>query len=152
MASSSEHDPLEHRSPPLTDGVRRALLAFRAVTPKLDVWERYPDLTAEEDALTDRWACEVVSRECVRFLRAVGIHADLIHAADAEHPWHDEHYWVRIPGPQSADIDFTARQFHNLEHPPRPEHQDLPCPMVWATNGQHPVAGAYRTCGPTPTR
>jgi len=43
------------------------------------------------------------------------------------------------------DVDYTARQFHNLEWPPAPEHQDLPCPLIWPADGRHPVCGSYAT-------
>lgn len=125
----------------LPSQLTRALQAFQAGEPRLRLWADYPQLTQEEHTLTDGWACREVSLQLVNFLRARELSALLVHAQEAEHPWHYEHYWARVG---EWEIDYTARQFHNLEHPPTHAHQNLPCPLIWRAENGHPVSGSYR--------
>ena len=119
----------------------RILARFEREEPWLDIWRRYPHLTDEEHEATDAYACKSVSEALAKFLRAEGMPVGLVHARDALHPMHDEHYWVRVFG--SVNVDYTANQFHNLEHPPAAEHADLPWPLVWNGMQSHPVSGNY---------
>lgn len=130
----------------MTRAELEALIAtFCAQTPMMDIWGRYPNVSADEDQATDRWACGQASRELARALRAHGVGVELICADEAEHPWVLEHLWVRVADVDGfeVDVDLTARQFYDLEHPPLAEHQNLPCPLLWTADGRHPVAGAF---------
>lgn len=119
------------------------IAAFRAATPKLSIWERWPDVTEDEDSFTDQWACEAVTREFVAFLQTRGwtnaraIRGDTSLDADC-----DYHVWARVG---STDIDWTARQFENLEHPRNPDHANIDCPLVWQHTKPdvHPVVGTF---------
>lgn len=122
-----------------------ALDAFAASEPRIDIWRRYPHITEYEDEATDDYACDQVSRQLAVFLAARDFDVQVTVAGEADHPMACEHVWVTVSTPAGPlNVDFTARQYHNLEHPPAPEHQNLPCPMVWAGAGNsHPVVGAF---------
>lgn len=111
------------------------LIRFVVSEPMADVWRRYPDVTEAEDEATDGCACVSMSE---RFAALSG--GTVIVGEDPDTGWSDRHAWTRVAG---WNVDWTARQFHNLEHPPSPAHADLPCPLVWRGE-QHPVV-AFRT-------
>lgn len=127
------------------DELAAAINSFEAATPNIAIWKRWPAVTEAEDALTDSWACESVSVEFASHLTANGIPARLVRAVEClDFSMHDSHTWVRGHLPEGdIDIDWTARQFHDLEWPPLPEHQNLPCPLVFAASDTHPVSGRY---------
>jgi hypothetical protein len=114
--------------------------------PRLDIWRRYPDISEEEDAYTDRWACEAVSDEFAVFARRHGWDAVVIFAEEAEKPFADYHAWVRLSrGTDTYDVDWTARQYHNLDN--EEGHDEavltLPWPLVWKDTGVHPIVGSF---------
>lgn len=122
------------------------LLAFRRSQPDLGIWERYPDVSAAEDARTDTYACDQLSALFTDFCLAQGVAAVRVSADGALQAFADYHLWTRVfVDGESFDVDWTARQYHNLQQPPVPEHADLPCPLVWAADDVHPVVGAFRT-------
>lgn len=128
------------------------LAAYKENDKRLDVWRRYPDLTETEDAFTDYWACEEVSREFAAFARSRGWESLVIHADGAQTPFADYHYWVRLIRPhlEVYDVDWTARQYHNLHEVDGhdPAVLDLPWPLVWnplPDLDAHPIAGVFDT-------
>lgn len=128
-----------------------ALRRFPTMHQMLAVWRHYPHVSAEEHEATFQWACRQASDLFVEFLAGRGIAARTVLAADAHIPFHDYHWWVRIDcAIGTVNVDWTARQFHDLEHPPHPAHQDLPFPLVWVSaplypHDTHPVSGRYGT-------
>lgn len=125
--------------------------AYKASEPRLDIWRRYPDVSEVEDALTDSFACEQVSAGFAEFARAHGWNAIAVLAEGAEHPMADYHAWVRIQdGARSYDVDFTARQYHNLHRPEGRDHavMALSWPLVWIYRGEHPVVGKFASLSP----
>jgi hypothetical protein len=125
--------------------IEELLEEYKGCSGKLDIWRRYPDITEEEDALTDSWACEHVSADFALFARRRGWGAVVIYAEEASEPLIDYHAWVRLTrGTESVDVDWTARQYHNLH---KPGHDEavlaLAWPLVWPSGDTHPVAGAF---------
>jgi hypothetical protein len=125
--------------------------AYKVSDPRLDIWRRYPDISEAEDAITDGFACEQVSAGFAEFARGQGWNALAVLAEGAEHPMADYHAWVRVQdGAWSYDVDFTARQYHNLH---RTEGRDravlaLSWPLVWVYRGEHPVVGKFADLSP----
>lgn len=114
-----------------------AVIAEFAATADAVLWAAYPDLDDAGQDRTDQVACEQMSRG---FAAAAGVKARVVRGSDADEPLVDEHWWVRVG---EVNVDWTARQFHNLEHPANPAHADLPCPLVWEGDG-HPVVSFQR--------
>lgn len=124
--------------------------SYKAWNRALDIWRDYPDITPEQDAHTDTWACEQVSADFARFARHRGWNATVIYAEDSDTPFTDYHAWVQLTkGGMTRAVDWTARQYHNLhqEDGHDPAILDLPWPLVWEPTapGVHPVAGTFRT-------
>lgn len=128
------------------------LTAFIDSDPRLDIWRRYPDISEAEDDYTDTWACGQVSAEFAAFARNRGWDAAVVHADDPEHPLAFDHAWVRLTRDGVIDVDWTARQFHNLHviggHDPAV--LGMPWPLAWdpaavGADYPHPVAGPYDT-------
>ncbi len=120
--------------------------SYAASDPRLDIWRRYPDISEAGDALTDGFACRQVSEGFAEFAREHGWNAIAVLAECSEHPLADDHAWVRINhGWQSYDVDWTARQFHNLHAAAGRDHAvlRLPWPLVWVATGEHPVVGRF---------
>jgi len=122
--------------------------AYIASEPRLDIWRRYPDVSGAEDELTDSFACIQVSAGFAEFARARGWEATVLLAEGAEHPMADHHAWVRILDARwYIDVDFTARQYHNLHRVEGRDHAVLAqsWPLVWdaAYRDGHPVAGRF---------
>lgn len=121
---------------------------FTASDPRLDIWRRYPDISWDEDEATDYWACEEVSAGFAAYARARGVDARVF-TATADHEWADVHAWVCISsGDTETAVDWTARQYHNLnaEGGRDPKVLDAPWPLVWDQNGtpgRHPLMGSY---------
>jgi hypothetical protein len=114
------------------------------------VWSLYPDISEEQDLATGSWAAKQASVLFVKFLAAYGIDARPVAAEQPDTPFHEYHWWVRVDCPLgTVNVDWTARQFHNLEHPPLAAHADLSFPMVWLTGftypaDTNPASGKYR--------
>ncbi|QOD06042.1 hypothetical protein [Pseudarthrobacter sp. BIM B-2242] len=137
---------------PHDTAIAALLNTFIDSDPRLDIWHRYPDISETEDDYTDGWACEQVSAEFAAFARKHGWDAVVVHADDPKHPLAFDHAWVRLTRDGSAlDVDWTARQFHNLHDSDGndPAVLTLPWPLAWdpAIVGRHshPVAGPYDT-------
>lgn len=124
--------------------LRRTLEAFAAQEPLVAVWRLVPDVP--EDA--DNEACDILSPRFTAFCRSRGLDAHTVRAEDFPHPLTDYHWWTSVRvGPDSwAQVDWTARQFYNLDYPHNPAHADLPCPMVWV-GAEHPVLGRAGAIG-----
>lgn len=107
----------------------------------VSIWQRYPDVTEAEDARTDTMACEGMSTAFADLLlQYEANHVALVYADNADASLVGSHVWVRFG---RWNVDWTARQYFNLEHPHNPEHADLPCPLMWEGDG-HPVV-AFRS-------
>lgn len=110
------------------------LNAYIASDPRLAIWRDYPDISEEQDNDTDIWACEEVSAQFAAFARSLGWAADVVRGEGAEHPLVFDHAWVRLTrSGVVTDIDWTARQFHNLFVPDGhdPAVISLPWPLAW---------------------
>lgn len=112
---------------------------FIASDERLDIWRRYPYVTEEEDDATDTFACESVSQAFAAFARDHGWTAFPMRI-----PWEradaDDHWWVRLADADGVyDVDFTARQYHNLDG--IPDALEMPWPLVWepVVVGHHPL-------------
>lgn len=130
------------------------LAAYPEHDRRLDIWRRYPDISEEENDFTDYYACKTICEEFAAFAREKGWKAVIIAAEGAKHPHADYHYWVRLTPPWTdaaiADVDWTARQFHNLEVPEGhdPVVLNRPWPLIWNPElwgDEHPLAGEFRT-------
>ena len=60
---------------------------YKAWNRMLDIWRDYPDITPEQDAHTDTWACEEVSRSFADFAERRGWNAVVIFAEDSDVTW-----------------------------------------------------------------
>lgn len=127
--------------------------AYIASDPRLDIWRRYPEVSEAEDEVTDSFACIQVSSGFAEFARARGWDATVLLAEGPEHPMAGHHAWVRIRDARwDYDVDFTARQYHNLD---RVEGRDpavlrQPWPLVWEWiyRGEHPIVGKFASINP----
>jgi hypothetical protein len=118
---------------PLT--VEALTYGFRAVEPRLtEAWSRYPEGGADLDE-----ACETLTKLFTDYARTVGVEAVTIVAGLDPDREVEYHLWTRLRlNGRLVNVDWTARQFENLEWPPNPAHQDLPCPLIWEGDS-HPV-------------
>lgn len=138
------------------DSEIRVLLAdYASSDPRLDIWKRYPDISETDDAYTDRWACENVSAEFVAFARSRGWDAVSVHGVDSYQPLAMDHCWVRLSTAEGfLDVDWTARQYHNLFNQDGldPDVLSLPWPLTWdpVTVGPkaHLVVGEFTAVSP----
>jgi hypothetical protein len=128
------------------------LNAYIESDPRLAIWRDYPDITQEQDDYTDTWACEEVSAQFAAFARSLGWDAAVVHGTDPEEPLAFDHAWVRLTRDGvSSDVDWTARQYHNLfvtgGHDPNV--LTLPWPLAWAPHivgeNAHLIVGAFAT-------
>lgn len=121
--------------------------SFPAEHPMVDVWKRWPDVSMDEFTAADSWECVHAAHDFAEHVRAAGFEATAVVGKDSEQPFDEFHAWTVITeaGGLTA-VDWTARQFYNLQEPPAVEHADLPCPMVWHPQavGEHPISGPYR--------
>ncbi|MET4143861.1 hypothetical protein [Arthrobacter sp. UYCo732] len=116
------------------DDLLHLLNSFIASDPRLGIWRRYPDISEAEDDHTDSWACEEVSAEFAAFARDLGWDAAVVHGVDPEAPLAFDHAWVRLTRDGDVtDVDWTARQYHNLFIPDGHDQTvlDLPWPLAW---------------------
>jgi hypothetical protein len=114
---------------------------FAAVEPLVGVWRRVPEVEEGED---DE-GCDVLA---VRFAAMCPQLGPQNVKVTFDRPWVDYHVWTALTtGGAVWNVDWTARQYHNLEDPPVRWQQSLPCPLVWPTEvvGYHPVLGAPAT-------
>lgn len=122
--------------------------SFRAAHPLLDAWSRWPDVTDDEYLSIDTFECIQVAEAFTAHARAAGLPATVVTTAPDEDALDGFHAWTVLTLADGAvGVDWTARQFWNLHEPARPEHADLPCPLLWPASGvsglsTHPVANA----------
>lgn len=115
---------------PVPFSILRAITEFSETNEYVPYWERYPHIPPEIDETLP--ACFTLSEQFTRFARDHDLDAVTIEASHALDELVDIHRWTRVSdGETLFNVDWTARQFHNLHWPPAPEHQDLPCPLVW---------------------
>lgn len=126
------------------------LQSFIDSDPRLHIWRRYPDITEVEDNYTDTWACVQVSEQFATFAREHGWDAAVVHADEPEQPLAFDHAWVRLTrASRSTDVDWTARQFHNLyvAEGHDPNVLSLPWPLAWDPAAiapeDHLIVGRY---------
>lgn len=104
--------------------------------PRVDIWSRYPYVTEEDDESTYSGGYDEMSTAFADVIAQYhGRQASLVYGDDPQLPFVGKHSWVRYG---RYSIDWTARQFYNLEQPPNPAHADLPCPLIWEGE-QHPI-------------
>jgi len=122
--------------------LQRTLAEFAAQEPLVAVWRQVPDVPEDADAE----ACDVLAPRFTAWCNSHGFAAWTVMAQDFPHPLTDYHYWTSVRASQDAwvRVDWTARQFHNLEYPRNPAHADLPCPLLWI-GAEHPVLGLAGT-------
>ncbi|QYN17528.1 hypothetical protein [Amycolatopsis sp. DSM 110486] len=131
--------------------VHRAVATFLDAQPSVRIWQAFPDVTEAEYDQLDSWECLHVAEEFARHLAAAGVwRVELVKAEHSEHPLAGFHAWTRAVTDNAThiNIDWTARQFYNLETPTAPRHLDIPAPLLWETGYQfgrhvHPVAGRF---------
>jgi hypothetical protein len=126
------------------------LNAYIEADQRLQIWRFYPDITELQDEYTDQWACEQVSAEFAAFARARGWEAAVVRGSEPGHPMAFDHAWVRLTRDgQGTDVDWTARQFHNLFEPAGRDRNvlSLPWPLVWSPAAiapeHHLIVGTY---------
>jgi hypothetical protein len=128
-----------------------ALNSFADTDPRLEIWRRYPNVTSGEDQEIDTYACEQVSKAFAQHAAAHGLRVWCVQADGACTPFIGEHWWtVVLVGDEVRHVDWTARQFHNLECPPNPQHANIPFPLLWASSWRHLVAGRFASILTTP--
>lgn len=132
--------------PGLSDVVVRFMAGRHAAM--LDIWRRYPYISDAEDARTDRWACMSASRAFTKLANQMRPgSAFTVRGDDAEAAFLGEHFWsVFTPadwGGVPVAVDFTARQFHNLDGTAGQEALRVSWPLLWKASLDHPVAGRF---------
>ena len=117
--------------------VRAAIEKFESLFA-IGIWRDFPHVTQGELRLTFEagWDPESVSRAFARTLLEHQVEGEVFLTygdESARHSAGGDHWWVRIvlPDQRELNIDWTARQLYNIEQPHSPQHQDLPCPLVW---------------------
>lgn len=120
------------------------IASFRDQNPHARVWSGQIVHGNEDEEPAGLPACEGMSKAFREHLLARGVRgAHVIEADSGEHPWADYHRFTRIPHPEGdINVDWTARQFRNLDSPVNPEHyeQTEKVPLVWRGHArEHPV-------------
>lgn len=126
--------PTGKGSPAPLDELLQLLNGFIASDLRLRIWRDYPDLSEADDNYTDGWACEEVSTEFAAFARWLGWDAVVVHGNDPEEGFVFDHAWVRLTRNGAVvDVDWTARQYHNLyvAEGHDPNVLTLPWPLTW---------------------
>lgn len=115
-----------------------ALLRFAQREPLVDVWRRVPDIDDGED----NEACETLAPRFTAYALEHDLDARTI-KAQFDRPFVDTHAWTAIRVADDViNVDWTARQFHDLWVPSQSWLQDLPCPLVWVGERvYHPLLG-----------
>lgn len=118
--------------------------------PRLGIWRNYPDISDFDNAYVDGWACRSVSTEFAAFALTRGWDAVIVHGEDPVEGLAFDHHWVRVSRPGTLrDVDWTARQFHDLfvAEGHDPNVLSLPWPLVWVPHlieqPGHLVVGKY---------
>jgi len=131
--------------------------AYINADDRLEIWRNYPDVSEAEDDYTDSWACEEVSTQFAAFARSFGWDAVVIRGEDAEHPFAFDHAWVRLTRSGNVfDVDWTARQYHNLHEVDGhdPAVLNPPWPLVWDPSvvgpDAHLIVGSFASARPAP--
>lgn len=127
------------------DDLAAAVEVFRE-QPMADVWSRYPAVSELENDATDEVACQTMSDWFAGTMPG----ALVVVGSASPFPLVGEHVWVTLSY-AGWNVDWTARQFHNLHDPAWEAHADLPCPLVWRgghPRSAHPVGrfGRVRLC------
>lgn len=132
------------------DELLTLLNAYIDSDQRLQIWRFYPDITELQDEYTDQWACEQVSAEFAAFARARGWDATVVRGTNPEHALAFDHAWVRLTRDgKTTDVDWTARQFHNLFEPAGRDRNvlSLPWPLAWSPTAiapeNHLIVGTY---------
>lgn len=132
------------------DDLKALLQGFIDSDLRLRIWRDYPDLSEADDNYTDGWACEEVSKEFAVFARSLGWDAAVVHGTDPEEPFAFDHTWVRLErNGEIRDVDWTARQYHNLfvAEGHDPNVLSLPWPLAWAPHvvgeNSHLIVGQF---------
>lgn len=135
---------------PDRSGLAGLLQAYIDSEPRLSIWRNYPDISEADDEIADGWACKSVSAEFAAFARAQGWDAAVVHGEDPDEGLAFDHYWVRLSRPGTVrDVDWTARQFHDLFAPNGhdPKVLSLSWPLAWAPHlveqPGHLIVGTY---------
>lgn len=124
--------------------------AFIAARPELRIWRDYPNISQADGDLTDAWACHQVSDEFARFAADRGVHALRVTASRFADPWIGEHAWTVLLHSRRGrwHVDFTARQFHNIDGPGAERALTGVWPLTWPAPTEshwHPIAGGFTT-------
>jgi len=123
------------------ESIIRIWMAYPGITP--DELQRTFEAGGESKSVSEAFAKNLITRSAD--LDVFLVYGDASNRYSAG----GDHWWVRIalPDQRELNVDWTARQFHNLEQPHAPQHQDLPCPLIWESDrpGEpvHPVTGTY---------
>lgn len=132
---------MHYATPTLPASLSQAINEFVLENRYVREWASFPDVTEEMD--NEMPDCVGMSEAFVRFLRDRGFRAEVVQAEGSPDPWVDFHRWPRVwVRDQAFNIDWTARQYENLDPADYPEHEldDLPCPLIWTGDGPaHPV-------------
>jgi len=116
--------------------------SFRRENPHAKVWTHDIIHGDSDEEPPDLPACEGLSQAFRDHLLARGVQG--AHVVQAEHPWADYHQFTRVPHPEGDfNIDWTARQYRNLDEPRNPLHyeQTEKVPLVWRGHARnHPVS------------
>lgn len=132
------------------DELKALLQSFIDSDPRLHIWRRYPHISETDDNYTDGWACEEVSQEFAAFARRLGWDAVVVRGTDPTEPLAFDHTWVRLKrNGEVRDVDWTARQYHNLyvTEGHDPNVLTLPWPLAWAPHvvgdNSHLIVGRF---------
>ena len=132
---------MRYPTPALPSSLVQALVEFANRNPYVREWAVYPDVSERMD--NEMPDCVGMSEAFVRFLRERGFRAEVIEADESPDPWVDFHRWPRVwVKDQAFNIDWVARQYHNLDPGDYPGHDldGLPCPLIWTGDSPaHPV-------------
>lgn len=134
------------RSRDFTEGaLHEHIESFRAENPHARVWSKDIVHGSEDEEPPDLPACEGMSRAFRDHLAQRGVQgAHVIQADEAEHPDAYYHQFTRIPHSEGdINVDWTARQFRNLDWPVKQEHYDQTeqVPLIWRGHARgHPVS------------
>jgi len=120
------------------DQLDKVVEYFTDDNPLVDVWKRVPDV----DDGDDDEACDTMAAAFTAFCAEYGLNARTTRAEGFGIAFTDYHCWtsVQISPTEQVQVDWTARQFHNLDYPTNPAHADIACPLVW-TGDAHPILG-----------
>ena len=122
--------------------VREVVDTFLAANPDAALWARWAGTDPDDAETAD---CDVLSEAFVAHAAAAGVQARLVHVEPpTPQPWYSHHWFAVVETAEGeVAIDFTARQFHNVD-----DDMDawtdptlIEVPEVFAWPGPYPVAG-----------